>query len=480
MEHMDPYLQSFLPFAQKRLGFNKPPSIFFDSDAENSKKVLGKTGYYDPDASEIVIFVDNRHPKDILRSLSHELVHHAQNCRGDLNPEVAGETGLGYAQNNAHMRGMESEAYEKGNLCMRDWEDSVKLQISLKLQLQETNYVHTKGENHKMAAYDELKERITKSVVQQLLEKVTNKVEEEAKPDFLDLDGDGDKEEPMKKAAKEKKSVKEASYDPDSSESGGYSDRDMFGDGDAREKFVKAMAEQMQKKLVNMEDDGTYVKATFEGGTKGYVGMAAGADGVEAYLYDPMRMNISDPAEAAAKLDAELKERKKRDEPRNDRGIPQRLKEDEEEEEPLEELFSPEDWAETYAMADQRRDTSKAPEKDPEEEEEIEERKKRDTPRDSDRLEPQKLKVSEAEALPTSLYARNPEREKAKKEKEEKEAAELKRAKAAGGKARKRSRDRGERRDVGIGGLTAEEKNHTLDEWYQNELYQKLINRWTK
>jgi hypothetical protein len=165
MEHMDPYLQSFLPFAQKRLGFNKPPSIFFDSDAENSKKVLGKTGYYDPDASEIVIFVDNRHPKDILRSLSHELVHHAQNCRGDLNPEVAGETGLGYAQNNAHMRGMESEAYEKGNLCMRDWEDSVKL------QLQETNYVHTKGDNHKMAAYDELKERITKSVVQKMLER---------------------------------------------------------------------------------------------------------------------------------------------------------------------------------------------------------------------------------------------------------------------------------------------------------------------
>ena len=169
MEHMDPYLQSFLPFAQKRLGFNKPPSIFFDSDAENSKKVLGKTGYYDPDASEIVIFVDNRHPKDILRSLSHELVHHAQNCRGDLNPEVAGETGLGYAQNNAHMRGMESEAYEKGNLCMRDWEDSVKL------QLQETNYLHTKGDNHKMAAYDELKERITKSVVQKMLERKKRK-----------------------------------------------------------------------------------------------------------------------------------------------------------------------------------------------------------------------------------------------------------------------------------------------------------------
>jgi len=58
---------------------------------------------------------------------------------------------------------------------MRDWEDSVKLQISLKLQLQETNYLHAKGDNHKMAAYDELKERITKSVVQKMLERKKRK-----------------------------------------------------------------------------------------------------------------------------------------------------------------------------------------------------------------------------------------------------------------------------------------------------------------
>lgn len=32
---------------------------------------------------------------------------------------------------------------------------------------------------------------------------------EEAKPDFLDLDKDGDKEEPMKKAAKEAEEAKE-------------------------------------------------------------------------------------------------------------------------------------------------------------------------------------------------------------------------------------------------------------------------------
>ena len=199
MSHMGPYLKSFLPYAQKRMGFNRPPTIFFDSDPQNAENVLGKTAYYNPETEEIVVFVDKRHPKDILRSLSHELVHHSQNCRGDLDPEIAGETTPGYAQTNAHMRAMEGEAYLKGNgFYFRDWEDS------LKNQLEETNYKHITGDTHKMATYDQLKEEITAKVVAALTEKFTNKVEEEAKPDFLDLDGDGDKEEPMKKAAKEK------------------------------------------------------------------------------------------------------------------------------------------------------------------------------------------------------------------------------------------------------------------------------------
>ena len=204
MSHMGPYLKSFLPYAQKRMGFNRPPTIFFDSDPQNAENVLGKTAYYNPETEEIVVFVDKRHPKDILRSLSHELIHHTQNCRGDLNPEIAGETTPGYAQTNAHMRAMEGEAYLKGNgYYFRDWEDS------LKNGLEETNYKHITGDTHKMANYDQLKEDITTKVVAALTEKFTNKVEEEAKPDFLDLDGDGDKEEPMKKAAKDKELKKE-------------------------------------------------------------------------------------------------------------------------------------------------------------------------------------------------------------------------------------------------------------------------------
>ncbi len=237
MAHMGPYLNSFLPYAQKRMGFNRPPTIFFDSDPQNADNVLGKTGYYNPDTEEIVVFVDKRHPKDILRSLSHELVHHTQNCRGDLNPEIAGETTPGYAQSNTHMREMESEAYKLGNgLYFRDWEDSLKNQVK------ETNYKHITGDTHKMATYDQLKEEITAKVVAALTEKLTNKVEEGAKPDFLDLDGDGDKKEPMKKAAKEKELKEEEEEELEERKK-----RDTPRDSDRREADKLKISEDVEE-----------------------------------------------------------------------------------------------------------------------------------------------------------------------------------------------------------------------------------------
>jgi hypothetical protein len=119
----------FLPYAQKKLGFNKPVGVNFVSDPQNAKDPLGKTGYYDPNNMEITIFVDKRHVKDILRSLSHELVHHTQNCRGEFDNGV--DTGPGYAQKDPHMRKMEAEAYLLGNgFLFRDWEDHLKLKES--------------------------------------------------------------------------------------------------------------------------------------------------------------------------------------------------------------------------------------------------------------------------------------------------------------------------------------------------------------
>lgn len=115
-------------FAQEKLGFQNPPKLFFKQDAENAKDILGKTAHYDPQNQSVTVFVTNRHPKDILRSLAHELVHHVQNLRGDLSPEKCGEMGPGYAQSNPHLREMEREAFERGNLCFRDWSDEYKKQ----------------------------------------------------------------------------------------------------------------------------------------------------------------------------------------------------------------------------------------------------------------------------------------------------------------------------------------------------------------
>ena len=132
MEKFRPLLKSFLPFVRQKMGFDRPVSIFFVSDPENSENMLGKTAHYDPNEDSVSVYTDERHPKDILRSLSHELVHHTQNCRGDL--DQSGDVGEDYFQNNEYMQEMEREAYENGNMVFREWEEKYKK------QLQESTY----------------------------------------------------------------------------------------------------------------------------------------------------------------------------------------------------------------------------------------------------------------------------------------------------------------------------------------------------
>ena len=132
-----PLLTSFLKYATKNIGFHRPPSLFFASDKANASNMLARTAHYDPEREVVTVYIDGRHPKDILRSISHELVHHKQNCDGKFN--VSFDTGPGYAQNNDYLRSMEKEAYLLGNLCFRDWEDMYKM------NLQESKF-YNKGE----------------------------------------------------------------------------------------------------------------------------------------------------------------------------------------------------------------------------------------------------------------------------------------------------------------------------------------------
>ena len=109
--------------AKEEFNIQNTPQLHLRNDEENAKGIFGKTAYYDPTDMSIVLYIIDRHPKDICRSFAHELVHHHQNERGDLD---GGSNSPTYAQDDPHMRKMEMEAYLKGNLLFRDWEDKVK------------------------------------------------------------------------------------------------------------------------------------------------------------------------------------------------------------------------------------------------------------------------------------------------------------------------------------------------------------------
>lgn len=184
LSSLEPHVQGMYDYFDQKLGFQKPPTMFFDSDPTNQSNVLGKTAYYDPQALEVHVFVDGRHPKDMLRSIAHELIHHHQNLEGRL--DVGGYMGEGYYLKNEEMKKLEQEAMLKGNALMREYEDNLKLE-----------------EKNKMS----LKEWKNNELNQQLLKKF-GILKEAAKPDYIDLDKDGDKEESMKKAAADAKDGK--------------------------------------------------------------------------------------------------------------------------------------------------------------------------------------------------------------------------------------------------------------------------------
>ena len=195
ISELEDLFQDLYSFSSDRLGFKKDAILNLVSDSQNTSP-LGKTAYYDPSSMEITIYVDGRHPKDIMRSFSHELVHHDQNLKGEF-ANIVGQGGSNYAQTNPHLRKMEKEAYLKGNMCFRDWEDGYK---------SSNPNILNERRIYKMS----IKDWKDKELNTLLNEKWgftmnLNKLNENKKPDFPDIDGDGDREEPISQAQKDKK-----------------------------------------------------------------------------------------------------------------------------------------------------------------------------------------------------------------------------------------------------------------------------------
>ena len=171
-EQIQTLLSQFYGYAKKRLGFEKDASINFVVDEENSKNPLGTTAHYNPDSMEVTVYTSGRHPKDILRSVAHELVHHRQNCQGKM--KDTGPTTPGYAQSDSHLRQLEQEAYLEGNMCFRDWEDTYKANQEVKTIYESVIKTYTK-EKLKMSTKEEMRTIVREAVSRVLTQ---NKIQE--------------------------------------------------------------------------------------------------------------------------------------------------------------------------------------------------------------------------------------------------------------------------------------------------------------
>ena len=107
-----------------------PQIQLIHDDYENGEDIFGKTAYYAPQTNIVVLFTYGRHPKDILRSYAHELVHVHQNMEDRL--QTINTTDV---NEDDYLEQLEREAYETGNIMFRSWTDSLtgnKLEEAIK------------------------------------------------------------------------------------------------------------------------------------------------------------------------------------------------------------------------------------------------------------------------------------------------------------------------------------------------------------
>ena len=97
-----------------------PKVEFVDGDSDNAREFLGKTAYYNPENQTITLYTEGRHPKDITRSFSHEMIHHIQNLEGRLGIITTTNT-----QEDDNLNDIEAEANLKGTMTFRNWTDSL-------------------------------------------------------------------------------------------------------------------------------------------------------------------------------------------------------------------------------------------------------------------------------------------------------------------------------------------------------------------
>jgi len=123
-----PYLMDLAQYMESiGIKVNPLPKVVVSSDNTYQTDPFGKTAYYMPHQKVIVLYTAGRHIKDVLRSFAHEMIHHSQNLTGMMSS--TNENALEdprYAQNDPKLRKLEEDAYLRGNMSFRSWEDQYK------------------------------------------------------------------------------------------------------------------------------------------------------------------------------------------------------------------------------------------------------------------------------------------------------------------------------------------------------------------
>lgn len=117
-----PHLASILGYMlDQGMNITPFPEIKIKKDPQEAGNFFGKTAYYNPNNQEVVLYVLGRHPKDVCRSFTHEMIHHIQNLEGRL-----GDIQTTNTNEDSHLQEIEDEAVLKGGSTFRRWEDSLK------------------------------------------------------------------------------------------------------------------------------------------------------------------------------------------------------------------------------------------------------------------------------------------------------------------------------------------------------------------
>lgn len=137
------FSNAFKPIANfmKIEGLNVYPFPDIELNWEEQDGLFIKTGYYLPGEKKVVLFCKDRHPKDILRSYAHEMIHHMQNLNGDdLNFSSEDDV-----KDNDKLEKLESEAYLKGNIYFRKWTEYERSKGKKKQLNESPDYIESVG-----------------------------------------------------------------------------------------------------------------------------------------------------------------------------------------------------------------------------------------------------------------------------------------------------------------------------------------------